>query len=200
MNTSLAPARSVRLIVIGGSAGSLDVLRSILPSRRGPLCPPIACVVHLPAGGPALLHHLLNTGTGLIMKQAEDKEPLLAGHVYFAPPDYHVLIERDLTLALSVDAPLHYSRPAIDVLFDTAAHACGAQLLAVLLTGASADGAAGIASVAEHSGLTAVQTPESSYASTMPESALRRLPAPTYLLPPAGLGTLLASIDHMPVA
>lgn len=187
---------TVKLITIGGSAGSLDVLHQILPFHRGAGCPPIAVVVHQPANGPALLHEVLAEGASLKLKQAEDKEPLLPDHVYFAPPGYHLLIERDLSVALSVDPPVQYSRPSIDVLFDSAAMACGDSLLAVLLTGASEDGAAGMLQVDALGGLCAIQTPESATAPYMPASALRRLPSPQYLLAPSELGRLLQTVQQ----
>jgi two-component system chemotaxis response regulator CheB len=183
-----------QLIAIGGSAGSLEVLRAILPLRAGHPLPPIAIVVHLPADGPALLHELLGEHSALTMKQAADKEILQIDHVYFAPPGYHLLVEKDQRLALSVDPAVNYSRPSIDVLFDSAAAACGPRLLAVLLTGASDDGAAGIARVAASGGRCAIQSPESASSPVMPAAALKRVPQPEHLLAPPQLAELLAGL------
>jgi two-component system chemotaxis response regulator CheB len=180
------------LIAIGGSAGSLPVLRTILPQRASHPLPPIVIVIHVPAEGPALLHEVLGQHSALTVKQAEDKEPLQIDHVYFAPPGYHLLIEKNQRLALSVDPAVNYSRPSIDVLFESAATAYGSHLLAVLLTGASEDGAAGLARVDANGGRCAIQTPQSAESPTMPSAGLQRVPQPAYLMTPTQLGELLA--------
>lgn len=188
------PGWTPQLIAIGGSAGSLDVLRAILPMSSHPPMPPIVIVVHLPAGGPALLHQLLGEHSALTMKQSCDKDRLQTNHVYFAPPGYHLLVEKDQRLALSVDPAVNYSRPSIDVLFESAAIACGPRLLAVLLTGASEDGAAGMARVAAAGGRCAIQSPESASSPIMPAAALKRVPRPDYLLAPPQIAELLVGL------
>lgn len=189
--------RRPRLIVIGGSAGSLEVLRTILPRHPPRPLPPIAIVVHLPADGPALLHALLGEHSALTMKQAEDKERLQDDHVYFAPPGYHLLVEKDQRLALSVDPAVNYSRPSIDVLFDSAADACGPQLLAVLLSGASDDGAAGVARVVAAGGRCAIQSPDSASSPVMPAAALKRVARPDHLLAPPQLAELISGLQAL---
>jgi two-component system chemotaxis response regulator CheB len=106
------------------------------------------------------------------VKEADDKEPLLPGVAYFAPSDYHLLVEAEASVALSADEPVNYSRPSIDVLFDSAADAYGEGLTGVILSGANEDGAKGLARVVARGGTAVVEDPEAAYASIMPAAAL----------------------------
>ena len=108
--------------------------------------------------------------------EAEDKEDVAPGTAYFAPPDYHLLVETDGRLSLSFDAPVNYSRPSIDVLFETAADAYGAQLLGIVLSGANSDGARGLSAIADAGGATVVQSPDEAYAAAMPLAAIAACP------------------------
>ncbi|MBA2485730.1 MAG: chemotaxis protein CheB, partial [Nitrospira sp.] len=108
----------------------------------------------------------------LTVKEAKHKEPIVSGTIYFAPPDYHLLVESDRHLSLSSEEPVHYSRPSIDVLFESAADAYGRALLAIILTGTNEDGAHGVRAVCDAGGMALVQTPESAEARVMPEAAL----------------------------
>ncbi len=165
---------AIRLIVIGASAGgveALGVLLRALPAR----CPAaVAVVLHLPAGRSSMLPRLYADQCALPLKEVEDKEPVRDGVVYFATPDYHMQVEPDRTFSLSLDAPVLFSRPAIDVAFESAAYAYGAALLAVVLSGASADGADGLALVRRRGGLAWVQDPDSARFRTMPAAAIAR--------------------------
>lgn len=167
--------RAVGLIVIGGSAGAIEVLRRVLGSLTT-LRPAVAIVIHLPPAGPNVLHEVLRNAGSPSMKVAEDKEPIVAGTIYFAPTDYHLLVEAGRTFALSQDERVHYSRPSIDVLFESAAEAYGDQLLAIVLSGANADGAAGLRAVADAGGLAVVQAIESAEVIAMPAAALQAVP------------------------
>ena len=167
---------SVDLIVIGGSAGAIDVLREILSRLPATLSTAVAIVIHVPAKGPGVLHELLSRPGGPPMKQAEDKEPISGGTIYFAAPDYHLLVEQGRTFALSLDDRVHFSRPAIDVLFESAAEAYGDRLMGVILSGANADGAAGLRAVADVGGIAVVQSLESSEMVAMPAAALDAVP------------------------
>jgi len=109
--------------------------------------------------------------------EAEDKLPVVAGTVYVATPDYHLLVDAGPRLALSVDEPVHYSRPSLDVLFESAADIYRERLVGVVLTGGNEDGAVGLAAVQRNGGMTIVQQPGSAYASLMPASALKRVAA-----------------------
>ena len=112
------------------------------------------------------------------------------GHVYFAPPNYHLLVEADGGLALSADEPVNFSRPSIDVLFESLAHSFGRRALGILLSGANADGAAGLAAVKARGGLTWVQAPVTARVATMPEAALKL--AEHHVLTPEAMGETLA--------
>jgi len=128
-------------------------------------------VVHLPTDRTSLLAELFRAKCRIPVREAEDKEPIVPGTAYFAAPGYHLLVEQDRSLALSSDLPVLYSRPSIDVLFESAADAYGPALLAVILTGANQDGAAGIRAVIAAGGTAIVQDPREAFASLMPEAA-----------------------------
>lgn len=162
----------IETIVIGGSAGALEALSVLLPALPADSALAVAIVVHLPASKPSHLAEVLGGKTALPVKEAEDKEKVAAGTVYVAPSGYHLLIERSRTFALSADDPIHYSRPAIDVLFESAADAYGDRLGGIILTGANADGARGLLSVKRQGGFGVVQSPEGALAPNMPEAAI----------------------------
>jgi two-component system chemotaxis response regulator CheB len=180
-------------VVVGGSAGALEVLRQILRALPATTAVPVVIVLHLPPRPPDGLPELLARDCALAVQQAEDKEPLQPGVVYLAPPGYHLLIESHRAFALSVDDPVHFSRPSIDVLFQSARDAYGGSLLAVLLSGASADGAAGLHEIASAGGITIVQSPAAAEAAAMPSAALA-LFEPTYVWTPAEMAKELPSL------
>ena len=168
--------RSVAAVVIGTSAGGVEALGSLLPAFEPARGVPVLVVVHMPRERPSLLPELFASRCRLAVREAEDKQPLEPDTVYFAPPDYHLLVDAGPVLALSSDELVHYSRPAIDVLFESAADLFGGALLGIVLTGANADGAAGLAAVQRAGGLTLVQDPSSAAAAAMPEAALKAAP------------------------
>ena len=163
-------------VVIGASAGAWDALSAILPALPQTFNLPVMVVVHLPPDRKSLLAELFAEKCSMDVAEAEDKEPILGGVIYFAPPDYHLLIESNNTLSLSSDEPVLFSRPSIDVLFESAADAYGPALTAIILTGASEDGARGLAAVIAAGGTAIVQRPEDAYAAAMPQAALARSP------------------------
>ena len=163
-------------VVIGASAGAWDALSVILPALPQTFNLPVMVVVHLPPDRKSLLAELFAEKCSMDVAEAEDKEPILGGVIYFAPPDYHLLIEPNNTLSLSSDEPVLFSRPSIDVLFESAADAYGPALTAIILTGASEDGARGLAAVIAAGGTAIVQRPEDAYAAAMPQAALARSP------------------------
>lgn len=174
---SPAPSRpALRCVVIGGSAGAIEALLTILPSLPSDFSLPILTVVHLPPNETSLLPEIFAQRCRLAVKEAEDKEPICGGVIYFSPPNYHLLVEADFTLSLSSDEPVLYSRPSIDVLFEAAADVYGEDLLAVVLTGASRDGAAGLRAVGRNGGRALVQRPDTAEALIMPTSALEAWP------------------------
>ena len=140
-------------------------------------------VVHLPPLQPSLLPAIFGARCRLPVREAEDKAPVEPGAIVFAPPDYHLLVDRGPTAALSADEPVHFSRPSIDVLFESAADTCGAALTAVVFSGASQDGAAGLAAVRRAGGEALVQQPETALVPAMPLHALARCPDARALAP-----------------
>ncbi|MET0287467.1 MAG: chemotaxis protein CheB [Polyangiales bacterium] len=170
-----APAKTrVDAVVLGASAGAVDALGVILPTLPATLAVPVIIVVHIPASRPSLLVELFAAKCALPVREAEDKLAIAPGTVWFAPPGYHLLVERERTFALSLDELVNHSRPSIDVLFESAAEAYGERLLAMVLTGANHDGAHGAAQVQAAGGLIAVQDPKTANVSAMPELAIGR--------------------------
>jgi two-component system, chemotaxis family, protein-glutamate methylesterase/glutaminase len=163
-------------VVIGASAGALEAISTILQALPDNFSLPILVVVHVPPDKDSLLPDLLGAKCSLEVCEAEDKEPILPGRAYLAPPDYHLLVESDRRISLSSEEPVLFSRPSIDVLFETAADAYGSRLAAVILTGANSDGARGLRAVCDAGGTAYVQLPELAYASAMPRAALATCP------------------------
>lgn len=161
-----------RAIAIGASFGGPEVLQKLLSSLPTSFRWPIFIVQHRSSGRDGAFAQILAQRCALPVVNAYDKMPIRAGHVYIAPPNYHLLVERHKHLALSVDEKEHFVRPAADVLLQSAAEAYLGQLVAVILTGANADGAAGLKRVYELGGLTIVQSPESAIARAMPTAAI----------------------------
>ena len=166
------------VVAVGGSAGALEVLGTLLGAIPRELPAAVVVVVHLPPEGGRFVD-VIAGGSALPVLEAEDKMALAPATVYLAPADYHLLLERDSTLALSADEPVHFSRPSIDVLFESVANAYGTRACGILLSGASADGAAGLAAIRRRGGLTWVQSPETARVPLMPQEALRLAPHPT---------------------
>ena len=163
---------SPEAVVIGASNGGLNALQTILSGLAGGFSGALLIVQHRKADVEDLLSQLLRRICPLPVLAVTDKLQIFPGHVYVAPANYHMLVERNKRLSLSVDAHVSYSRPSIDVLFETAAEAYRSSLLAVLLTGANYDGTAGIQKVKACGGITIAQDPISAESSIMPQSAI----------------------------
>ena len=161
-----------KAIVIGASAGGVMAVRTLLAGLPADLPSALLVVIHLPRGRPSQLAEVRDGATALPVLEAEDKQPILPGQVLLAPPDYHLLVEDAGHVALSVDAPPMYSMPSIDVLFESAAHVWQHQLLAIVLTGASADGARGAVAVRSAGGRVWVQDPAEAEMPVMPAATL----------------------------
>lgn len=164
-------------VVIGASAGGIEALSELLPALPVGFRPSLFVVLHLPREQPSMLVQIFEKRCALPVREAEDKEPAEPGTVYFCPPDYHMLLERNRRIALSADEPVHFSRPSIDVLFESAADVYGERLLGIILSGGNEDGAAGLHAVRLAGGITVVQRPDSAKVPIMVVSALRRSPA-----------------------
>jgi two-component system, chemotaxis family, protein-glutamate methylesterase/glutaminase len=167
----------IEAIVIGASAGGVEALGLLLPALPAKFRPALLIVLHLPRERPSLLVEIYEKRCALPIREADDKEPIEPGTIYFAPPDYHMLVERNRQIALSTDEPVHFSRPSVDVLFESAADVYADRLLGVILTGANEDGAAGLHAIHRAGGVTVVQQPESAKVPLMVVSALQRNPA-----------------------
>jgi two-component system chemotaxis response regulator CheB len=181
------------LVAIGASAGGVEALLALFQGLQPPLRASIVIVLHLPPQQESRLPEVFGMRSRLPMHEAQPHAPVQPGHVYFAPPGYHLLVEADLTFSLSCDAPVLYSRPSIDVLFESCAEALGERMAGMLLTGANEDGARGLARIQARGGLTAVQDPAEAAHPTMPAAALRLAPA-DFVLPLAGLRRLLHTV------
>lgn len=181
-------------IVVGGSSGAVEALAVLLPALPADLSEAVLVVLHLPRDRRSLLAQVFAPRCALPLLEAQDQEPVRPGHVYFAAPDYHLLVDKGPRLALSVDAPLHYSRPAIDVLFESAADCYGPRLLGVLLSGANEDGARGLQAIEAAGGTVVVQDPATAPVPTMPQAALARVAAP-HILSPHAMAALFARLS-----
>lgn len=162
----------IELIVIGGSSGSLDVLLTIFALLNRSFTIPIIIVLHRNKNADTNLIKVLSTKINLKVKEADEKEPIRPGNIYLAPPDYHLLIEKDRTLSLDISEKVQYSRPSIDVTFQSAADVYKSKLLGIILSGANSDGAAGLASIKKNGGSVIVQDPATAQIPYMPQQAI----------------------------
>jgi two-component system, chemotaxis family, protein-glutamate methylesterase/glutaminase len=186
-------SRQIDAVVIGASAGGVEALSVLLPAVPSSTKATFFIVLHLPRDRPSLLAEIFSRKCALPVREAEDKESVAPGTVYFAPSNYHLLVDRGPQLALSADELVHHSRPSIDVLFESAAYIYGNRLLGVILTGANEDGAAGLAAVQEGGGITVAQQPESARSPQMILSALKLRPA-DLVLPLDGIAALFETL------
>ncbi|OBV36628.1 chemotaxis protein CheB [Janthinobacterium psychrotolerans] len=168
-----APPEGLRLIAIGASAGGVEALGLLLCALPATCRASVVVVLHLAPGRSSRLPLLYAARCLLPIREAQDKEPLQPGVVYFAAPDYHLQIEPQRSFSLSLEAPVYFSRPSIDVLLETAASTYRREMLAIILTGASADGARGLAKVRQLGGAAWVQDPATASSAAMPAAALR---------------------------
>lgn len=180
---------TIDAVVIGTSAGGVLALKEVLPALSSTLSVPVVVVLHLPADKKSLLPEMFSATCAVRIVEVEDHEPLGPG-IYFAPPGYHVVVDSRHHLGLTLDEPVNFSRPSIDVLFESAALVFGKRLLGVLMTGASADGAAGLEAIRALGGCVVVQTPATASSGAMPAAALARL-VPDHLLDLSDIALLI---------
>jgi two-component system, chemotaxis family, protein-glutamate methylesterase/glutaminase len=185
-------APAYRFVAVGVSAGGLNALQEIVAGLPADFGLPMAIVQHR-ARESELLCELLQDRTALRVVEVTDKEPVDAGTVYVAPPDYHLLVD-DGFFSLSKDEPVRFSRPSIDVMFESAADVYGMDTIGVVLTGANADGAAGLRRIADAGGHAIVQDPTTAEVRVMPRNALRAVPD-ACVLPLEGIAAHLAGIQ-----
>ncbi|WLI03965.1 chemotaxis protein CheB [Pseudomonas sp. FP597] len=194
---TVSPIRGIEAIVVGASAGGVEALLSIFGELPDGFGLPIIAVLHLPDERRSQLAQVFARRLRIPVKEAQDKEVIEAGTLYFAGPGYHLSVEQDRSLSLSQEERVHHSRPAIDYLFASAADAYGPGLLAVLLTGANQDGARGMAHVKQSGGTTVVQDPTEARIAVMPLAALA-LHTPDHILTLSRIASLLASLESCP--
>lgn len=160
------------VLIIGGSAGSLDVLLKVLPQINRHLDFPIIIVIHRKQGADSLLTDLLTHRTNLKVKEADEKEAIRDGYIYIAPSDYHLLVEKNFTFSLDYSEKVNYSRPSIDVTFQSASDVYGPSVVCLLLSGSNADGVNGLIFAKRNGGITLAQDPSSAQVAYMPEQAI----------------------------
>ena len=183
-------ATCYRAVAIGCSAGGLDALSIVLPSLPAAFPVPLVIVQHTNPRAQSRSHAILNGKCAIDVREADEKIEPQPGVAYLAPPNYHLLLELDGTFSLSVDERINYSRPAIDITFDTAAELYGSGLIGVVMTGASADGSRGLARIKLLGGYTIVQDPQEAQYMVMPQSAIKAA-EPHAILPLRDIGPML---------
>jgi two-component system chemotaxis response regulator CheB len=184
--------RQFELVVIGCSLGGMRALQTILSSIGRDFRVPVAVVQHRHKKSNGQLPEFFRRATNLRVADVEDKQPIKPGHVYLAPADYHLLVERG-AFSLSVDERVAYSRPSIDVLFESAADAYGDRLIGVVLTGNNSDGSRGAKRVKARGGFLVVQDPVTAEARAMPEAAIAAAPVDR-ILPLERIGPFLVEL------
>jgi two-component system chemotaxis response regulator CheB len=167
--------KGCKALVIGGSAGSLEVLLKVLPELSTDLSFPIIIVVHRKHGTDFLLSDLLSSKTSLRVKEVEEKETISPQTIYIAPSDYHLLLEKDLTFSLDYSEKVNFSRPSIDVTFQSAAEVFTNKLACLLLSGSNADGVNGLKAVKNFDGIALAQDPSTASVAYMPEQAILKV-------------------------
>ncbi|MDF2448562.1 MAG: chemotaxis protein CheB [Bacteroidota bacterium] len=158
-------------IVIGVSAGGMNVMKQLFAALPHNFQLPIIIISHIGARSDNQWIHILNNTCSLTIKEADEKEKIRPGFIYFPPPNYHLMIENDKTFSLTIDAKVNYARPSIDVLFESAADAYGRHLIGIILTGSNSDGTLGLQRIKDQGGLTIVQDPSDAEYNPMPKSA-----------------------------
>jgi two-component system chemotaxis response regulator CheB len=184
-----------RAVVIGLSAGGLNALHVLLPLIPVDFPLPLVVVQHVHPQQDGAFFENAGGLCLLPVREAEEREQVMPGTVYFAPANYHLMIELDMTFSLSVDEKVNYSRPSIDVLFESAADVYGPGLIGIILTGASRDGAAGLRRIKEKGGFTIVQDPATAEFPVMPSAALNETEVDRVMNIPE-IGRFLAGIGR----
>ncbi len=185
-----------RLIVIGGSAGSLDIILKIV-ADASVLNITYIIIVHRRNDADSVLESLFSSRTNFKVREVEDKDSILPGYIYIAPPDYHLLLENENTFSLDASEKIYFSRPSIDVTFESVANVFGPSAIGVLLSGANADGANGLKIIHQAGGFTIVQDPKSAEVDYMPKQAIEQL-KPDAIISALEISDFLNSIISTP--
>ncbi|MBG6111623.1 two-component system chemotaxis response regulator CheB [Flavobacterium sp. CG_9.10] len=184
-----------KAIVIGVSSGGMNALKTIFSTLPAHFSIPIIIVQHLSARSDSQWIKLLNEKSSLEIKEADEKEQIEKGKIYIAPPNYHLLIEKDKTFSLTIDERVNFARPSIDVLFESAAEAYKNKLIGIVLTGSNNDGTKGIKRIKECGGLIIIQDPKTAESAYMPQSAIAAI-EPDYIKSLENIVELLIKIDQ----
>ncbi|ABB32859.1 CheB methylesterase [Geobacter metallireducens RCH3] len=182
-----------RAVVVGVSSGGVDALKQVIGSLPAGFPLPVLVVAHISPEADNGLALLLDELSAIRVKEADELEKAAAGTVYLAPPNYHLLVEKDATLSLSVDPPVRFARPSVDVLFGSAADAFGPALIGVVMTGAGCDGSWGLGRIKDAGGVTVVQDPADAVADSMPRSAVEAV-GPDHIVPLERIAPLLVRL------
>jgi two-component system, chemotaxis family, protein-glutamate methylesterase/glutaminase len=188
-------AAEYKAVVIGASAGGIKAVKDLLRKLNPDFKLPVIVVVHISPHSENYWVKILNKECKMAVKEADEKERILKGTVYIAPPGYHLLIEKNQTFTLTSDERVNYSRPSIDVLFETAADAYGEHLIGIVLTGANADGAEGLRKIKDAGGLAIVQEPDTAEVDVMPLAAINAA-NPKYILPLSLISAVLNDLNN----
>jgi two-component system chemotaxis response regulator CheB len=180
-------------IVVGVSSGGLKALRFIFSVLPSDFVVPVIVVQHVGSRSENTWIKILNDSSNISIKEADEKEKVRAGHIYVAPSNYHLLIEKDKTFSLTIDERVNFARPSIDVLFESAAEVYREKLIGIILTGSNSDGAKGVKRIKECGGLVIIQDPETAESSSMPASALALI-QPDYIVALNQISDLLIKI------
>lgn len=186
--------KGCKVLIIGGSAGSLEVLMELLPQLDFTPTFALVLVLHRKSAEDSTLEELISYKVSIPVKDVEDKTPLLPGFIYIAPSDYHLLFENNNVLSLDTSEKVNYSRPSIDVSFESAAEVYGPALVGVLLSGANADGTEGLLAIKKAGGVIVVQMPETAQMPFMPTNALNNT-NPNHVLDVSGMVDLILHIN-----
>ena len=183
----------VKAIVIGASYGGMEAINTILKGLPSGFRVPLSVVLHI--GNNSISNYLsvLNYKTDFSVKEAEEKELIEQGKVYFAPPNYHLQVEDNFSFSLSTEQKVNFSRPSIDVLFETAAWVYKNELLGILLTGSNSDGAEGLKTIKDYGGTTIVENPETAFAKMMPAAAIKK-EKPSFILSLEEIATKIVAL------
>lgn len=182
-----------KVVMLGGSTGSIEVLLQLLPALQQPIAFGLIIVLHRKNTADSTLANLLSMKTTIPLKEVDDKDILLPGHIYLAPADYHLLLEQDGSFSLDDSEKVNYSRPSIDVAFESAADVLGPALTGILLSGANADGTNGLKAIKKQGGVIVAQLPETAQVGFMPQQAILSA-NPDHILDVPGMVTLLNAI------
>lgn len=184
-----------KVIIIGGSAGSLLVLMEVLPALPTQICFALVVVLHRKSSDDLTLEELFKLKTKIPVKIIEDKTPILPGFLYVAPSNYHLLFEKNETLSLDTSEKINYSRPSIDVSFESASEIYGTNLIGILLSGSNSDGTAGLQAIQNAGGMIVIQDPNTADMSFMPNNALKNC-TPDYVYNTVEILNFIISINN----